>query len=92
MLDRHVPPAAVVHLLETRPAVRSRGPAHAVSDALVIAMDAPAQETAAVSAAADRAALDELLDQLTDRQITQLVAVCHALGVCNSHRQSEVAA
>lgn len=71
--------------------MRSRGPAHAVADALVIAMDAPAQETAAVAAAADRAALDQLLDQLTDRQITQLVAVVHALGVCNAQRR-EVAA
>lgn len=54
-------------------------------------MDAPAEETAAVAAAADRAALDQLLDQLTDRQITQLVAVRHALGVVNA-QQREVAA
>lgn len=54
-------------------------------------MDAQPQETQAVAAAADRAALDALLDQLTPRQITQLAAVVHALGVCNAQRR-EVAA
>jgi hypothetical protein len=50
-------------------------------------MDTTTHETAAVQAAADRAALEALLATLTPTQITQLTAVVHALGVCNAQRE-----
>ena len=50
-------------------------------------MDTTTQETAALQAAANRAALEALLATLTPTQITQLTAVVHVLGVCNAQRE-----
>lgn len=47
-------------------------------------MGAQPQETQAVAAAADRAALDELLATLSSSQVRQIASVVLALGAANA--------
>ena len=46
-------------------------------------MDAPQRETEAVQAAADRAAVDELLATLSPHQVQQMASAMLALGAMN---------